>query len=196
MHWYLTTKGDYRCRLLADRHYSRQTVGAQSFTRPGYNMVLWTEDKSGQAVYVWWRPKFETGESFTQRFDGLECIECTIFRNESSILSSLLIVEACQAVQTWDRWLDCKDGLVTSVNSRATYKRRSKHSSPGACFIHAGFEPMTHAVGAADTWLRLTTLPKPEAPPKAPSDIRSSERKYSLLLERRRAIELGQPILR
>lgn len=185
-HWLLTNKADTRCVALADRHYSRQTVGAPSFTRPGYNMVLYYADQKGEAVYAWWRPKFETGESFTQRFDDLECIECTIFRNESSVLSSLLIVEACQVVQTWDRYVECKDGLVTSVNSTKTTKQRSKSSQPGACFIYAGFKPIEHAVGAADVWLQMLDLPEPLEAPLVPK-IELLKQKRLAMLARERA---------
>lgn len=180
-YWQLSNKADTRCIALADRHYSRQQPGTQSFTRPGFNMVLYYGDQKGEAVYVWWRPKFETGESFTQRFDGLECIECTIFRNESSILSSVLIEEACQIVQTWDRYLECRDGLVTSVNSVKTTKQRSKSSPPGACFIHAGFKPIEHAVGAADVWLQRLSLPEPLEPPIVPKIVFLKQKRKAML---------------
>jgi hypothetical protein len=36
--WHVTLKGDRSCRLLADRHYSRQHVGAPMFTGPGRNL--------------------------------------------------------------------------------------------------------------------------------------------------------------
>lgn len=92
MNWRETDKGDPRCRRLADRHYSRQTPGARMWTRPGYNFVLYTPDGRG-AVFVWWRPKWESGILGTERADGLRAIECTIFRNESGIRSSELIRE-------------------------------------------------------------------------------------------------------
>ncbi|CAM4521976.1 hypothetical protein [Paenibacillus typhae] len=40
--WLVVTKGGDSCRRLADRHYSRQTVGSPQFTRPGRNLVLRT----------------------------------------------------------------------------------------------------------------------------------------------------------
>ena len=48
--WQVTKKTDVTCRQLADRHYSRQTVGATSFCRPGKNYVLRTA--AGDAVWV------------------------------------------------------------------------------------------------------------------------------------------------
>lgn len=50
--WLMTHKGDRACRQLADRHYSRQHVGAPMFCRPGRNLVLRTA--AGDAVWVTW----------------------------------------------------------------------------------------------------------------------------------------------
>lgn len=157
MRWRRTDKADPRCRRLADRHYSRQTVGAALFTRPGYNLVLFYGDGRGGAVFCWWRPIFslEVG-----RGDGLLAVECTIFRNESAALSSELVTEAVAALQVWERW-DSAYRVITSVNPEATKHRRSKHSEPGRCFRAAGFEPFEHAPGRAGLWLELKTLPPP-----------------------------------
>jgi hypothetical protein len=128
------------------------------WTRPGYNYVLYTEDAKGAAVFCWWRPKWEDGQD---RFDGLRAFECTIFRNETSMLSSELILEACSAVLTW-KWAvntAWPDGLITGVNSQATQHRRSKRSRPGECFRRAGFVDFEHKAGRGDVWLRLEHLP-------------------------------------
>lgn len=69
--WMVTHKGDRSCRQLADRHYSRQHVGAPMFTRPGRNLVLRTE--AADAVWVTWSGI---------RDDGLKAWECTIFRKQ------------------------------------------------------------------------------------------------------------------
>lgn len=62
MRWIETDKGDPAARELADRHYTRQSVGAPMFTRPGYNQVLLAEQANGRrALFVWWRPKWESG---------------------------------------------------------------------------------------------------------------------------------------
>lgn len=122
-HWIVTNKGDDACRRLADRHYSRQTIGHPMFTRPGKNLVLRTA--LGDAVWVTWRGI---------RDDGLDAWECTIFRNESMARSSDMIREAIRA--TIDQWGQLpKDGLITYV---AADKTRS--SNPGYCFKMAGFK--------------------------------------------------------
>jgi hypothetical protein len=82
MIWTPTTKGNARCRALADRHYTRQKPGSPQWTRPGYSAVLYASTDVGEAVFVWWRPKWEDGRPGTSRKDGLRCIECTHFRRE------------------------------------------------------------------------------------------------------------------
>ena len=166
MLWHKTHKGDTRCRLLADQHYTRQSPGHPMWTRPGYNYVLYYEDGSGGAVFCWWRPKWESGRKALQRFDGLYAIECTIFRNETNTQSSDLIREACAAVQTWERALDVEwpDGLITGISSKKTEEGRSNWHPPGWCFRKAGFKPFDHKPGRADVWLRCEALPTPAEP--------------------------------
>lgn len=171
MRWFETDKGDPRGRELADRHYTRVAVGHPMWTRPGWNQVLLAEQKNGRrAVFVWWRPKWEDGRPGTARKDGLRCIECTIFRNETRFRSSELIVEAVGCLLSWVHALDVEfpDGIITAVNSAATEAGRSEHSAPGHCFRCAGFEPFEHSTrGRADLWLRYTRpLPPALVPEK------------------------------
>lgn len=156
--WEEVSKGDARCRALADRHYSRQTPGHPMFTRPGYNQVLYYSDSKGDAVYVWFRPKWESGIKGTMRKDGLYAIECTLFRNESAALSSYLILDACAALMNWPKShdTDWPDGAITGVKSGATERRRSKHALPGACYRRAGWIEFEHNKSdRADTWLKF-----------------------------------------
>ena len=157
--WQVTTKADVRPRLLADRHYTRQTVGHPMWTRPGYNQILYLEQKSGRAAaFCWWRPKWEDGRPGTIRKDGLRCIECTLFRNETRFRSSDLIRAAVEMVLTWDRALDVEwpDGLITGVNSKATQGGRNELSQPGRCFLEADWHYFNHPGRnvRADIWLR------------------------------------------
>jgi hypothetical protein len=157
MHWEIVSKGDVRCRALADRHYSRQTPGHPMFTRPGYNMVLWCKGPKGEAVWVWFRPKWESGIKGTERKDKLRAVECTLFRNESGILSSTLIQEACKLLLTWDKLtVDWPDGAITGIREDVTARYRSKRAHPGQCYIHAGWKPFEHNTSERAThWLRL-----------------------------------------
>lgn len=168
--WIETDKGDPRGRVLADRHYTRIKVGHPMWTRPGYSQVLIAEQRNGRsAVFVWWRPKWESGIPGTNRKDNLRCIECTIFRNETRFRSSDLIVDAIGCLLSWKHAndVDYPDGIITGVNSEATRHGRSSESLPGACFRHAGFSPFFHPGRGkrADVWLRFTAdLPDPIVP--------------------------------
>lgn len=120
--WIVTHKGDQACRLLADRHYSRQNVGAPMFTRPGRNLVLRTA--AGDAVWVTWSGI---------RDDGLQAWECTIFRNESKNLSSDMIRAAIAAtIYEWGQ--PPPDGIITYVD-----QSKVRSPNPGFCFLSAGF---------------------------------------------------------
>lgn len=85
-------------------------------------MVLLTQDC--RAVFVWRRFR----ESHQQDIKG---INCAIFRNESPILSSLLIKEA--DLLAWQRWPN--ERLYTYVNPR-----KIKGTNPGFCFLQAGWQ--------------------------------------------------------
>ncbi len=166
MEWRITHKGDQDCRALADRHYSRQHPGHPMFCRPGFNMVLWAQGSKGHAVWVWFRPKWESGIKGTERKDKLRAIECTLFRNESGIQSSDLIIEASAILLTWERAQDTDwpDGAITGIKSDVTGQCRSRNSLPGACYRHAGWKDFPHrASKRADVWLHLLRSEFPSA---------------------------------
>ena len=169
MRWMETDKGDPRCRRLADRHYSRQTPGHPMWTRPGWNLTLYAQQRNGRAaVFCWWRPKWEVG---IERGDGLRAIECAIFRNETRFRSSDLIREAVRAVLCWRHATNTAwpDGLITSIDSVATAGGRAPDAPAGVCFRRAGWDDFPHQVGRADVWLRLIEpLPVPLAAPLLP----------------------------
>lgn len=119
-HWVKTIDGDGFARLLADRHYSRKSKGAHLFVGPGEKMVLVTLNYD--ALFVWRWAKL--------REDNQTGIECSLFRNESDILSSELIREAMELA--WERWPGIR--LFTYV---ADSKIRS--INPGCCFQKAGW---------------------------------------------------------
>lgn len=162
MKWVETTKADPRPRILADRHYTRQRPGHPMWTRPGYNQILYFEQKSGRAAaFCWFRPKWESGIVGTERKDKLRCIECALFRNETRFRSSDLIEAAVDKVLGWEHALDVDwpDGLVSAVSSAATAAGRAADHEPGWCFLRAGWQRFDHAVGRADVWLRLLVEP-------------------------------------
>jgi len=123
--WRRTNKFDSRAAALADRHYSRRTVGSPQFMPPGRTLVLMTE--GGDAVWGTHWPRADL------TLDGLDAWRCSIFRNEGSGLSSDLITEAMQ--RTADTWHDRPgDGWLTFVA-----KNKVRSSNPGYCFLMAGW---------------------------------------------------------
>ena len=107
--------GDPESRMLADRHYSRQTKGHNLFVGPGKKIVL--RNPEGTWVFAWRKCKF--------RLDGQQGWECTLFRNESEMLSSTIILECEKYVE---------GRKFTYVRSTAI-----KSSNPGFCFLKAGW---------------------------------------------------------
>jgi len=118
--WIEIKDGNPRARALADRHYSRKTIGANLFIGPGKKLVLMTED--GKVLFAWRKSVY--------RLDGQKGIECTIFRNEGPELSSELIKEAC--LWAWHYWPG--ERLFTYIDPR-----KVKSKNPGYCFKKAGW---------------------------------------------------------
>jgi hypothetical protein len=173
--WSTSTKGDPRCRTLADRHYTRQTPGHPQWTRPGYSAVLYAQAERGEALFVWWRPKWEDGRPGTARKDGLRCLECTHFRREGAaagipgalpIASELiraavvaLDLPAVRAALHLDAAGPITDGLISGVGSAPTSARRGRFSVPGECFARSGWTRLAKAGGRADVWYTLPWSP-------------------------------------
>lgn len=127
--WERISVEDPRGAELADRHYSRQTIGARGFMPPGKRIALWM-------------PGAVCGVCLNKDPLGTMRWRNTIFRNETRLLSSALIIEATW--QTYDEWEDEYDELpsiplTTEIDVDATAARRSKRSVPGGCFRHAGW---------------------------------------------------------
>jgi len=120
--WYLTKDGDRSCYELFRRHYSCRNIRPKNslFVGPGEKIVLRTED--GDAVFVWRQSQFRT--------DSQKGVECTLFRNESQVLSSKLVRQAdAIADHVWP-------GVrhYTFVRPKAV-----RSSNPGYCFVAAGW---------------------------------------------------------
>lgn len=138
-YWLECRDGDDFCRAIYDRHYSRYRYadGRQPklFVGPGAKTVLITE--AGDALWVWRKFKDASGQ---------QGVNCAVFRNEGSILSSLLILDAEQIA--WNRWPG--ERLYTYVNPRGI-----QSTNPGACYKHAGWR----ACGITK-WNKLVILEK------------------------------------
>lgn len=121
----------HRCHpvacALADRHYSRQSIGSMNMMPPGRCLVLVTEDSNA----VW-----GTSWPFTEwvRHAWAGAWMCSIFRNEGAGLSSELIREAV-AVTRWHYGDAPALGMITFVKADAVRHKRD----PGRCYRKAGF---------------------------------------------------------
>jgi hypothetical protein len=125
--WHRVTKFDQRGCDLADRHYSRRKPGAPQFMPPGQTVVLVAHD----AVFGWWRPDPTAG---IKQMNGLDGWTCTIFRNESTTLSSELVLAAERELVASGHGCG-PDGMLTYV-----FDQKARSRNPGYCFKVAGWE--------------------------------------------------------
>ena len=123
-HWYGVKDGNYTALNLYLRHYSARRYKdgrvRKLFCGPGEKMVLLTNDND--AVFVWRKFIDDSGQ---------KGINCSIFRNEGTILSSVLIQEAVDIAQK--RWPN--ERFYTYVNPK-----KIQSTNPGYCFIKSGWK--------------------------------------------------------
>jgi hypothetical protein len=126
----VTTHFDPEMAALADRHYSRRTVGARQFLYSGRKIVI--RNTEGTILFGWlWGDE-------TLRMDGQTGYNCAIFRNESPRRSSDVILE-CEAIAV-SRW--GKNRLFTYVNPL-----KIASVNPGYCFKMAGWQNVRDSLG-------------------------------------------------
>jgi hypothetical protein len=122
--WWLTKDGDKDCLAMYERHYSayqyKDGRRRTQFVGPGEKVVLRTE--SADAVWVWRKFIDDSGQ---------EGINCAVFRNESSHLSSTLIRQADTIADCL--WPDSRH--YTYVNAE-----RIASKNAGFCFLKAGWK--------------------------------------------------------
>lgn len=127
MSWYRVKKFDKSAVALADRHYSRRKIGSPQFMPPGQTIVLLAD----LAVWGWWRPDPASG---IKAMNGLDGWTCTIFRNESTVRSSDLVLEAENMLRA------CAPGCGPSGMITYVWPARIKSENPGYCFKVAGWK--------------------------------------------------------
>jgi hypothetical protein len=140
-----TTHFDAEMAALADRHYSRRTVGARQFCYAGRKLVL--RDTKGDVLFVWMWPEL------SMRMDGQSGYSCAIFRNEGPRRSSEIILEAeAAAFAKWG-----PNRVFTYVNPK-----KIRSINPGYCFKIAGWK----RIGQSKSGLVLLAkdAPAPVAP--------------------------------
>lgn len=120
-YWNMIKDGDYRGMNLFLKHYSNKNQDRKvyQFVGPGQKLVLLTD--YCDALFVW--RKFITD-------NNQNGVNCAVFRNESKMLSSTLILEACDIA--WKRWPN--ERLYTYVDAS-----KIRSVNPGYCFKQAGF---------------------------------------------------------
>ena len=131
--WWLSKDGDAQARALFDRHYSRTRYqdGRQPklFVGPGFKRVL------VRPAFPWGGIGSEYDALFVWRdfhsADGQQGVCCSIFRNESDVRSSRLILEAEEFIQMSELM---SPRFYTYVNAACV-----RSSNPGFCFIRAGW---------------------------------------------------------
>lgn len=113
-YWEHAWHKDIRGRKLADRHYSRKTVGAAEYMPPGYKIVLIGKDDKA----IWGVQRTAPKSGVTRR-DGFVCWDNTIFRNERTdgYVASDMIREAIAICLGF--WSDIPaDGLHSFIDPR------------------------------------------------------------------------------
>jgi hypothetical protein len=151
--WQLSFRADQVTREIADRHYSRQTVGAKQFVPPGRCVVLRTVDDRAYWVTSWPYPEY-----VKHAWPGAWM--CSAFRNEGAGLSSELIREAISATRF--EWAAIPDlGMVTFVDPKKVRHKRD----PGRCFVKAGFTRLKQRTKAGLIVLQMLPHEMPEPEP-------------------------------
>ena len=136
-----TTHFDDEMRQLADRHYSRRTIGARQFTYSGRKLVL--RDTAGMVLFVWMYP------DPTMRMDGQIGYNNAIFRNESERLSSDIILEAeAAAFVKWG-----PNRLYTYIDAE-----KVRSVNPGYCFKVAGWKYAGRSKGGKHLLVKFDEL--------------------------------------
>ncbi len=128
MMWIVSDRADPPVRPLADRHYNRQSIGANQFVPPGRCLVLRTVD-----VDAFWVTSWPFPEYIQHAWPGAWI--CSAFRNEGPELSSTLIRMAVAATRS--RWEppELEHPMITFIDTAKVRRKRD----PGRCFLRAGF---------------------------------------------------------
>lgn len=153
MRWHVSHRCDPVARELADRHYNRQSIGADNFVPPGRCLVL------SIPGHAFWVTSWPFAEYVKHAWAGAWM--CSAFRNERPdlYLSSELIREAIAATRC--EWPSVPEfGMVTFVDRDKTRPKRD----PGRCYRKAGFRPCGETKGGLVA-LQLLRDGMPDAEP-------------------------------
>jgi hypothetical protein len=147
--WRRSWRADPVAAAIADRHYSRKTIGSGQFTPPGRVLVLRSADQTAVWATLWPFAEYVL-------HDWAGAWMNTLFRKEGSGLASDMIRHAI--AHTRAEWPDVPHlGMVTMIDaSKVRHKR-----DPGRCYRKAGFRH----VGFTQSGLYVLQMLPREMPP-------------------------------
>lgn len=90
MRWHLSHRADPAAKVLADRHYNRQKIGAAQFVPPGSCLVLVSD-----CARAFWITSWPQAEFVKHAWAGAWV--CSAFRSEGAGVASDLIRQALAA---------------------------------------------------------------------------------------------------
>ena len=158
MPWRLSHRCDPVARVLADRHYNRQSVGAKNFVPPGRCLVLISHNEK-----AFWVTSWPFAEYVRHAWGGAWI--CSAFRSESAGVASDLIRSAIAATRY--KYQDVPTlGMVTFVDRskvKPTFVRGVK--TWGWTYLKAGFE----VAGETKSGLLALRLAPCNMPPPRPA---------------------------
>lgn len=166
MAWHMSHRADPAARVLADRHYNRQKVGAPQFVPPGRCMVLLSGD--GQAFWV---TSYPFAEYVRHAWAGAWV--CSAFRNEGGGRASDMIRDAVAATvfygqSSWGQAAPPALGMVTFLDRRKVQPIKVRGAPTwGRTWRLAGFQDAGETKGGLLA-LRLDPADMPAPAPAGP----------------------------
>lgn len=164
MIWSMSNRADPFAAAIADRHYSRQKVGAKQFVPPGRCLVL----KAGSPDRgAYWVTSWPFAEFVKHEWAGAWM--CSAFRNEGAGVASEMIIEAVAATRYFFGPPPSL-GMVTFID-RTKVRPTMVRKKPvwGWTFMKAGFAICGETKGGL---LALALAPDrmPQAAPAEPAE--------------------------
>jgi hypothetical protein len=163
MIWHLSHQADPLIKPLADRHYYRRNPQSRQFAPPGQRVVLRTANAD-----AFWITQAPLAQYVSHRWAG--AWTCIAFRNESRVLSSVLITQAV-AASLFMLKTPPDLGFITFVNPA-----KIRSSNPGCCFKKAGWKFVGLTKRKLDVLQLLPeAFPPPSPPIDAPQELSTSK---------------------
>lgn len=159
MRWHLSWRSDPSVRPLADRHYNRQSIGADGFVPPGRCLVLTTECRR-----AFWVTSWPFAEFVKHAWAG--CWMNSAFRNEAPDVfrASEMIREAVAC--TREAFGDPPAlGMLTFIDPAHVRSAKEEGGVIGYSYRRAGFKHVGETkAGLAAFQLLGHRMPPPQAP--------------------------------